>query len=262
MTYETIRYEVTDGRAEITLDRPAVRNAFDETMVEELVGAVDAAETDESVYVVVLTGAGSAFCAGVDTSEVLEPARERSRVHTELRLRKGRLAARLLREGRKPTVAAVNGPAVGGGFSFALACDFRVMDEDAFFRDQHLHIGIPPGPMEAWVLPRLLGEARAKEFIFRRRDVDPEEARETGLVSTVADAGETMRAAREVADDLRDLPALALRETKRMLNADLTFGEVSDASIEAHWEALSDPEHHEALDAVREGRPPSFDRPY
>jgi enoyl-CoA hydratase/carnithine racemase len=262
MSYETIRYEVTDGRAEITLDRPDVRNAFNETMVEELVDAVDAAETDGDVYVAVLTGAGSAFCSGVDTSQVLGPARERSRVHNELRLRKVRLAAGLLREGRKPTVAAVNGPAVGGGFSFAIACDFRVMSEDAFFRDQHLHIGIPPGPMEAWVLPRLLGEARAKEFVFRRRDIEPAEARDAGLVSEVTAPGETMAVARDVADDLRDLPALSLRETKRMMNDDLTYDEVSKASIEAHWDALSDPEHHEALDAMREGRAPSFDRPY
>jgi len=262
MDYETIRYEVTAGRAEITLDRPEVRNAFDGTMVEELVDAVDAAETDDRVYAVVLTGAGSAFCSGVDTAEVLGPARDRSRAHNERRLRTVRLAAGLLRDGRKPTVAAVNGPAVGGGFSFAIACDFRIMSEDAFFRDQHLHIGIPPGPMEAWVLPRLLGEARAKEFIFLKRDIHPAEAREAGLVNEVVEPGETLAAAREMADDLRDLPALSLRETKRMLNADLTFQEVSDASIEAHWDAMSDPEHREALDAMGQGREPEFDRPY
>lgn len=262
MAYETLRYEVREGRAEITLDRTEVRNAFNETMVEELVEAIDAAENDDDVYVVLLTGAGSAFCSGVDTSQVLGPARERSRVHNELRLRKVRLAAGLLRDGRKPTVAAVNGPAVGGGFSFAIACDFRVMSEDAFFRDQHLHIGIPPGPMEAWVLPRLLGEARAKEFVFLKRDIHPAEARDAGLVNEVTEAGETLAAARRMANGLRDLPALSLRETKRMLNADLTFEEVSKASIDAHWEAMSDPEHHEALDAMGEGREPEFERPY
>jgi enoyl-CoA hydratase/carnithine racemase len=262
MSYETIRYEVTEGRAEITLDRPEVLNAFNETMTEELVDAIDAAETDDDVYVTLLTGEGRAFCSGVDTSQVLGPARERSRVHNELRLRKVRLAAGLLRDGRKPTVAAVNGPAVGGGFSFALACDFRVMSEDAFFRDQHLHIGIPPGPMEAWVLPRLLGEARAKEFVFLKRDIHPEEAREACLVNDVAEAGETLAVAREMANDLRDLPALSLRATKRMMNGESTFEEVSKASIEAHWDAMSDPEHHEALDSIRSGETPDLDRPY
>jgi enoyl-CoA hydratase/carnithine racemase len=261
MDTEFVDYTVTDGRAEIVLDRPDVLNAFHGEMIAELVACLYEAQDDDRVYVIVLTGAGRAFCSGADVGGMGE-SHDRSRLDTAESLWRVQEVVRTIYHGRKPTVAAVNGPALGAGCDFALACDIRVMAEDAFLREQFVNIGLVPGDGGAWLLPKLVGEAKAKEWVLTGRDISPEEAEDAGLVAEVTEGGETMASARELANELRDTPSVALRETKALFDSNQTLEDYGQAAIDAQWRARNDPEHDEAIRALGEDRDPDFDREY
>ena len=261
MATEFVDYTVTDGRAEIVLDRPDVLNAFHGEMIAELVACLYDAHADDRVYVIVLTGAGRAFCSGADVGGMGED-HERTRLDSAEHLWRVQTVVRTLYHGRKPTVAAVNGPALGAGCDFALACDLRVMAEDAFLREQFVNIGLVPGDGGAWLLPRLVGEAKAKEWVLTGRDIGPPEAEDAGLVAEVVETDETLAAARDLANELRDTPATALQETKQLFGVDKSLAAYGQAAIEAQWKARQDPEHDEAIRALGEDRDPAFDREY
>ncbi|MGM0591238.1 MAG: enoyl-CoA hydratase/isomerase family protein [Halobacteriota archaeon] len=256
---DDVDYRVVEGCAEITLDRPDVLNAYSEDMLVELNHALEDALDDESVYVIVLTGAGRAFCAGRDLNAGTE---SEHRLDEAERLGKVAAAMRHCYLGPKPTIAAVNGPAVGGGMELALSCDFRVVGENAFFRDGHTRAGMTPATGGAWILPRLVGEARAKEAVLLGRDIDAETAVEWGLAVEVTASDECLSTARELAEQLRDTPAAALRESKRLFDSHTSFQEHAQTVIEARWRCQDDPESREGRAAIRENRPPEFDREY
>jgi 2-(1,2-epoxy-1,2-dihydrophenyl)acetyl-CoA isomerase len=262
-TYDTIDYAVENGIGEIYLNRPGVLNAFNNTLVEELFSAVQDAMERDSVYVIILSGRGRAFCSGVDTNQTLEQAAQRDRLYNELRLTRVHTVSRLLYRGPKPTIAAINGPAIGGGASFTLSCDLRVMAENAWMTFQYTNIGISAGASATWILPRLIGESKSKELVYTGRDISAVEAEELGLLVEVTEEGKSMEAARELALMLRDKPAKALRTTKELFTTPYTsIDEAYAAGNEAHWRCLRDPEHQEALDALGSDRVPDYDREY
>jgi enoyl-CoA hydratase/carnithine racemase len=262
MPYEKIDYDVIDGRAEITLSRPDLMNAFDEETLLELNDSLQQAMTNDGVYVVVLTGKGRGFCSGADVTS-MDGREDREKKHlygSHLWLVQN--VDRLLYFGQKPTIAAVNGPAVGAGCDFALACDLRLMNEETFLRQQFVNIGLIPGDGGAWLLPRLVGESKAIELILSGRDIEADEAVNIGLaVETVPD-GETMDRARELANTLRDKPSIAMQNTKQLMGLNQSFEDYTQAALEAQWECVNDPEHTEAVNAVIEGRTPEFNREY
>lgn len=261
MSYEKIDYDIVDGRAEVFIDRPDIMNAFDEETLLELNEALQDAMTDDDVYVVVLSGRGRGFCSGADVTS-MDGREDREKKHlygSHLWLVQN--VDRLLYFGQKPTIAAVNGPAVGAGCDFALACDLRIMDEDAFLRQQFVNIGLVPGDGGAWLLPRLVGESKAKELILTGRDIEADEAEELGLsVETATD--DVIERARDLANELRDKPAIAMQNTKQLIDTNQSFEDYTQAALEAQWKCVNDPEHAEAVDAVIEGREPEFDRDY
>lgn len=260
MTYTDIGYHAADGIAVITLDRPDVLNAYTQEMLVELNMAIEDAVDDDAVYAIVLTGSGKGFCSGKDVSAGEKPDYRMQKVD---RLGKVASAMRLLYNGPKPTIAAVNGPAVGGGMELALACDFRVMSEDAFFRDAHLTIGATPATGGAWILPRMIGEARAKRVVLFNEDITAVEAEELGMALDVVPADACVDTARARAGELRDLPATALRESRRLFDPTCgSFDEHAHAVLDSRWECERDPESAEAAAAAGEGRNPDFDRPY
>lgn len=258
--YEHIGYDATEGIAEIVLDRPDVLNAFHADMIDELVTALADAQADDDVYVLVLTGAGRGFCSGADVGGM--GGRDRSRLEDATRLWKVQNVVRHLYHGPKPTIAAVNGPALGAGCDFALACDLRIMEKDAYLREQFVNIGLVPGDGGGWLLPRLVGEAKAKEYVLTGKDITPSAAEDLGLVVDVVESGSSRDAARELAVDLRDKPAVAMQRSKELLDATQSYEEYAQAAIEAQWEARMDPEHSEAVSALREDRDPAYDRTY
>lgn len=259
MEFDSLDYTVTEGRAEVVLDRPEVLNAFDSAMVDEINDALEHAHDDDEVYVIVLTGAGRGFCSGADVSDM---GGERDRTDSTVRLFKVQNIVRKLLHGTKPTVGAVNGPALGAGCDFALACDLRVIGEEAYLREQFVNIGLVPGDGGAWLLPRLVGEAKAKELVMTGRDVGPREAVDLGLATEAVPTEEVMDRARDLANEIRDKPAVAMQETKALFDSTATYDDYAQAAIEGQRAARDDPEHTEAVTALREGREPDFDRPY
>lgn len=259
--YNHIDYTVSDGRADVILNRPNVLNAFHDDMIEELVLALMDAQSNDSVFSILLTGAGRAFCSGADVTDMGEED-EDDQLTAADHLWKVQNVVRYLYHGPKPTVAAVNGPALGAGCDFALACDLRIMEEEAFLREQFVNIGLVPGDGGGWLLPRLVGEAKAKEYILTGKDILPAEALDMGLIVDIADPGESKEAARELANQLRDKPAAAMQNCKDLVGYGRSFEEYAQDAIEAQWKITNDPEHDEAIRALQEDRDPDFDRPY
>jgi enoyl-CoA hydratase/carnithine racemase len=262
MVCEKIDYDVVDGRAEVLFNRPDLMNAFDEETLLELNDALQRAMTDDAVYVVILSGRGRGFCSGADVTS-MDGREDREKKHlygSHLWLVQN--VDRLLYFGQKPTVAAVNGPAVGAGCDFALACDLRVMNEETFLRQQFVNIGLVPGDGGAWLLPRLVGESKAKELILTGRDIEASEAVDIGLAVEAVPDGETMERARDLANTIRDKPSIAMQNTKRLIDSNQSFEDYTQAALEAQWECVNDSEHTEAVNAVIEGRAPEFNREY
>lgn len=231
--YDKIDYSVDAGRAEVFLNRPEVLNAYDDEMLVELDSCLEDAMNDDSVRVVVLSGRGQAFCSGVDLGKITDHAQTRKRFE-EHRARVDSVY-RLLHKGSKPTIAAVNGSAVGAGFGFALSCDIRLVAEDAVMRDQHLNVGLPPSVGAGLLLPKLVGASKAREFVLISEEITPAEAADCGLARDVIKPGETMIAARELAERLSEKSATAMRGTIDLMNSSRSFEEYVRSASEWQW---------------------------
>lgn len=258
--YDFVTVDVADGIGTITLDRPDVLNALTEELLHELADATEAAFDREDVGALVITGAGRGFCSGGDVREM--DGRDPSKLEWKLHLDIFQNTVSLMRGGAKPVIAAVNGPAVGAGMDLTLACDFRVMAEEAYLRTQFVDIGLVPGDGGGWVLPRLIGEARAKRYLLTNETITADDALDLGLAYDVVPGEELMPAARALAETLRDKPRLAMAKTKALLHTDQSFEEYCDDAYRHQWECIHDDEHREAVSAFVEDREPSFDRPY
>jgi 2-(1,2-epoxy-1,2-dihydrophenyl)acetyl-CoA isomerase len=167
---------------------------------------------------------------------------------------------RQLRTSSKPTIAAVGGPAIGAGCDFALACDLRVAGSDAVFREGFVRVGLIPGDGGAWLLPRLVGESRAKEYLLTGKGIPPSEAVDIGLA--VEESDDALESAHDLASEILDLPATAVRRTNDLVDPERSFEDYCERAIEYQWECVNDDEHAEALAAFSEKREPSYDRDY
>lgn len=253
-SFNKIDYTIADGRSEILLNRPDVMNAYDEEMLTELDTAVSEAMSDSAVHVIILSGRGRAFCSGVDldtTSDHIETRQS----HEEHRMRVDSVY-RLLHKGSKPTIAAVNGPAIGAGFGFALSCDFRIISEDTFMRDHHLNVGLSPSVGAGWLLPRLIGVSKAKEFVLLSGKISPEEAEDCGLVTDVVKPGETMIAARKLADQLKTKPVMAMQSAIELMNIHQSFEEYVQSAAEWQWKCKNQDRESEVFSTRDYGRSP------
>lgn len=177
--------EVTDHVATITLNRPEVLNAFEGSMREELLAALEAANEDAAVRCVMITGAGRAFCAGGDVASMAELQDANNDAVVKERMLVGGQVIRLLRQMPKPVIAAVNGAAAGAGMNLALGCDFRVGSDKARFAESFVKIGLVPDWAGFSSLPRLIGTAKAMELMMTGDRIDAEEAHRLGLLNHV-----------------------------------------------------------------------------
>lgn len=205
-----------NGVCTITLNRPDRLNAVNPQLSVELPQAVDHAAQDDAVRVVVITGAGRGFCAGLDLSEPvsLSAGSRAGRLDPLYWVGKWVLA---ITRCEKPVIAAVNGPAAGAGFGLALACDMRVVAASARLTAGYVRRGLSPDAGVTWMLPRLIGHARAAEIIFSGRDVMSDEAERIGLATRVAPDGEALATAQTMAAMMASGPPIALALTKRLL---------------------------------------------
>jgi enoyl-CoA hydratase len=211
MGYETIRYELADGVATITLNRPDVHNAMNERMREELTACFGELSASDDARVIVVTGAGErAFSAGADIREFVAP-----QVPTRFRESRKRVDFRSVMDRcPQPIIAAIRGYAFGGGLELALACDLRIAGEDARLGLTEIDLAIIPGGGGTQRLPRLVGRGRALEMILSGARIDAREALRIGLVERVVPAAEVLASAFELAKTLAAKAPVALRYAK------------------------------------------------
>jgi len=250
-----VRTDVSESIATLIIDRPEVRNALDLDTVAAVREALGRLETDASVGVVIITGAGeSAFVSGADINDIRERGRDEG-----LAAINSSLFAEIERFPR-PTIAAVNGYAFGGGCELALACDIRIASDTAKFGQPELGLGIIPGAGATQRLPRLVGMGRAKHMILTGEVIDAKQALEIGLVSAIAPAGQLQLRARELAKKILRQGPLAARLAKIALNASARVDMDSGLLIETLAQALcySSEDKREGTTAFLEKRKAKF----
>jgi len=257
---DTIRFEIEGAIATITLNRPERMNAFTWEMIDAWAAALDACGTNDAVSVVIVTGAGKAFCSGGDIAEM-----QRRHEHTPWD-RKRELQAHVhkiplaLQALDKPVITAINGAATGAGMDLALMSDLRIAAESARLGETYVRVGLVPGAGGAWFLPRLVGTAKALELFWTGDIIDAREAERIGLVNKVVPDAELMTATRALAEKIARGPQLSVRFIKRAVYAGLQ-SDLRGAldMISSHYAvASSSADHREAVAAYLEKRKPNF----
>jgi len=243
--------------ATLTLDRPDALNALTVPLKRALLAELGRIAADRSIRAVVLTGAGRAFCAGQDLVERLEP--DAAPLDVELRDRYNPIV-RALRTMGQPVVAAINGVAAGAGASLAFACDLRVAAEEARFVLAFGRIGLVPDSGATWLLPRLVGAARAAELALVGDPITAEEALRIGLVHRVVPGASLGSEARALADRLAAGAPAAMAATKAALEGSwsMDLDEALEAEARLQGIAGASADHAEGIAAFREKRPPRF----
>lgn len=239
----------------ITLNRPEVRNAFDIAMRAELVRALEEAMADDQVRVLVLTGAGGAFCAGGDISIMEQMPRDEATSRAELTQR----VVRTLWAGTKPVLGAVEGPAFGAGLSLALACDRIVAAADARFGAAFTRIGLAGDMGVLASLPARLGPARAKQFLMLSEQAKAPDALAMGLIDVVTEPGNAVAAALEDARKLAAGPPLALAAIKAAFaRYPMSREQLLELETGTQVDMYMSADFAEGIAAFRERRPPDF----
>jgi enoyl-CoA hydratase/carnithine racemase len=271
---EPVQYELADGIATLRLNQPDRRNPLNGEMVEAIIAALERFALDEGARVLVVTGAGKAFCSGGDLKMIehwrtadasarregdgergFDPIAQRERYRRGIQ-RIPRAFAVL----EKPVIAAVNGPAIGAGNDLALMADLRLASDRAKFGESFARVGLAPGDGGAWLLVRAVGLQRACEMIFTGQVIDAAEAERIGLVLRVVPHDELMNAARELAGRIAAQAPLALRMAKAALYRGLN--QTLDESLEfmALMQSMlhGTADHAEGVKAFFEKRNPKF----
>ena len=257
---DTIRYEVADRIATITLNRPDRMNAFTWEMVDAWAAALTEAQADDKVSVIIVTGAGKAFCSGGDIQGMGE-RQERTPLQ-----RKTELAGHVhrvplaLEAVDKPVIAAVNGAAAGAGLDLALQCDLRYAAASARLGETYVRVGLVPGAGGTWFLPRLVGTAKALELFWTGELISAEEAERIGMVNKVLPDVELMAHVRAIAEKIVSAPPLSVRFIKRAVYQGQRIDlRTSLDLISSHYAVVaSSGDHKEAVKAYLEKRKPSF----
>ena len=255
--FKAILYQVDNGIATVTLNRPDVFNAFDDTQSYELQDALKLAKRDKEVRVIVLTGAGKAFCSGQDLKAIANAKNRSLRDSLDKRYNP---IIKAMRSMPKPIIGRINGVAAGAGCSLALACDFVVASEYASFIEVFINVGLVLDSGSSYFLPRLVGSARAFEMSTMGNKVKAEQALEWGIINRVAKADELDSVVNEVAQYYANAPTKAVALMKQMLNK--SFHSDLDEMLE--YEACcqeiagNSADYKEGVSAFNEKRKPKF----
>ena len=260
MTEPTVLLTVDDGIATITLNRPEARNALNQAMRPELAAAITRVRDDDKVLAVILTGAGDAFCSGGDVIQMVKsdesglPWRERIRALHQWFPELVNL--------QKPVIAAVDGPAFGAGFSLALAADFILATPRAKFCAVFGRIGLIPDLGAMQLLPRIVGQQRAKELVFTARTVGAEEAKALGIVYEVVDDNAALQgAALELASRFKLASTAAIGMAKTIMNQAFELDARAMSELEAYAQTMcrGSAYHQQAVQRFRDKQPMLFD---
>jgi enoyl-CoA hydratase/carnithine racemase len=260
---EDLVYEKQGHVATITLSRPERLNAISAAMLDSLVWALEDADADNEIRVIVITGTGKAFCAGGDLRSMYEGG-DRAAGHSKLTKKLvgfGKLVPTTLANLDKPVIAKVNGPALGWGFDLALLCDLRVSTRTAFFGASSVKRGIISDNAGTWILPRLVGWGKAAEILLLGRILTAEQALDMGLINKVTEPEELDEEVLSWVNELSSNAPIAVQSNKRLMRLGL------QESLEAHMDhlvyqlqALTKTEDaREGISAFFEKRSPTFE---
>jgi enoyl-CoA hydratase len=256
MEYKNIIFGVEDGIATITFNRPKALNAMNSETATELLDAATICKKDDSIKALILTGSGKAFVAGADISQMQNLCPQDALKFMEL----GHQTTRFIEEMPKPSIAAVNGFALGGGTELSMACDIRFASENAVFGQPEILIGLIPGWGGTQRLPRLVGMGIAKEMILSGGQIDAKRAYEIGLVNKVLPADKLMEEAVKFARKLASMPSFTLRMAKYSINYgyDLALDNANRLEMECCAQCFSTSDQKEGMKAFLEKRKPNF----
>ncbi|MBX3023564.1 enoyl-CoA hydratase/isomerase family protein [bacterium] len=259
MSFEAITYVLENQVAWITLNRPDARNAVNDAMREELLQVLTDARTNLDIRALVITGAGKGFCTGADLSRRGSGPQGPGAAREMLRTRSQRLI-RAVWELEKPVIAAVNGVAAGLGAHLAFASDMVIAAAESKFIEIFVRRGIAIDACGAYLLPRLIGLAKAKELVFFGDDLAADEALRIGLVNRVVPGTQLLAAAREWAERLATGPTYAIGMSKRLLNRSLEVDMETALDDEAMAQSLvtQSEDTKEGMLSFMEKRPPKF----
>ena len=266
MAYETVIYEKDGGVAIMTLNRPEVKNAFDRTMMTEMDAVITEVAKDVDARVLIITGAGKAFCTGADIAYLMSVGAEHTLHQTtmeEMIRGDGNVLTTVLkiRNMPKPVIAAVNGVAAGGGLALALACDIRLASDTARFNMIFTKRGVIPESGSTYTLPRLVGTARALELVFTADTVDAAEADRIGMVNRIYPAEQLMTAAKQMAAKIAENSPIALGFAKAAIYKGIAETDIAaQMDHEAYVENVlfGTEDFQEGIKSFMEGRPPQF----
>jgi enoyl-CoA hydratase len=257
MEYKNILFEVAEGIATITINRPKALNALNSDVMAELNDASLKCKTDEAIKVVILTGAGEkSFVAGADISQMAELRPQQAMDFMEAGIETFRSFEVL----PKPVIAAINGFALGGGVELAMSCDIRLASENARFGQPEILIGLIPGWGGTQRLARLVGMGRAKEYIMAGGQIDAKRAYEIGLVNQVYPLDQLIPEARKLAKKMEGLPGFALKMAKHAINFgyDVSMDTAMRLETQCCSQCFSTDDQKEGMKAFLEKRKPAF----
>lgn len=257
--FSNVRLEIVEPRvAQLTLNRPEKRNAFNTAMRDEIGAVLAHVRADRDIAVLIVTGAGNTFCAGGDISEmrigVPSEAAGRQRLMDLLPTALAMFTLEI------PVIAAVDGFAHGAGFNMALAADFLIATPEARFCQSFGRIGLVPDFGGFYILPRIVGLAKAKELIFSAREISAEEALQLGIVYRIVPRNELISSARQMANGLKHASPVAIAQSKRILQTSfqLDLQTILESEATAQGVCLASDYHKEAVQDFLARRPLKF----
>lgn len=257
MEYKNLLFEIEEGVATITFNRPNALNAMNTETMSELLHAVTNCKNDDGVKGIIITGAGEkAFVAGADIAEMQNLRPKEALAFMEL----GHETLRLIETLPKPSIAAVNGFALGGGAEISMACDIRFASETARFGQPEIMIGLIPGWGGTQRLPRLVGMGRAKELIMSGEVIDVKRAYEIGLVNRIFPPDQLLAETKKFAKKITDMPGFAVKMAKHSVNFgyDLALDNALRIEMECCAQCFSTDDQKEGMKAFLEKRKPAF----
>jgi len=252
-------YAVEDKIATITLNRPDKLNAFTGPMIDAWARALADAQADDAVNVVVVTGAGRAFCAGGDVGRMKEgkptPLDNKNQLWENIHR-----VPKTLEAMDKPVIAMINGLAVGAGMGMCVMCDVRIAAAEARFSTGYVRVGLVPGDGDTYFLPRLVGAAKALELLWTADFIDAQEALRLGIVNRVVPAGDLAQQTRALARQIADGPQVPIRMIKRLVYQSLRLDLRTHLDlVSSHMAVVRDTlDHAEGVAAFKDKRPPQF----
>lgn len=256
MDFKNLFYTEENGLATVTLNRPQSLNALCGELNEELGAVISMMENDPEIRALILTGGKRAFAAGADINEIMHF----DTLETYRFMLKAHHMFDRLEELPFPTIAAINGPCMGGGLELAMCCDFRVAGEKALFGMPEVTIGVMPGNGGTQRLARLVGQSQAKEMIYLGGTINPAKALEIGLVAKVVPAEKVMEEARGLAEQFISRPGVALRFAKEAINAGIKsdFNTGRNLELDRFAMLFSTEDQKEGMEAFTAKRKPVY----